>query len=79
MNDRENRRHLKLLRPMPGGKTCHSLPLLRLDFTHNVSLRQPFNVLVNLFSGEAVQVKVGIHIVYIGNFRESDMVRSNHG
>ena len=64
---------------MSGGKTCHSLPSLRLDFTHNVSLRQPFNVLVNLFSGEAVQVKVGIHIVYIGNFRESDMVRSNHG
>lgn len=41
---------------MSGGKTCHSL---RLDFTHNVSLRQPFNVLVNLFSGEAVQVRYG--------------------
>ena len=24
--------------------------------------------------GRAMQVKVGIHIVYIGNFRESDMV-----
>ncbi|XP_022785769.1 gamma-aminobutyric acid receptor subunit rho-2-like isoform X2 [Stylophora pistillata] len=41
LNDEENRRHLKLLRPMSGG--------------------------------EAVQVKVGIHIVYIGKFRESDM------
>jgi len=25
--------------------------------------------------GKAVKVKVGIFIVYIGNFRESDMVR----
>lgn len=30
---------------------------------------------IHISVGEAVQVRVGIHIVYIGNFRESDMVR----
>lgn len=44
LNSMEGKRHLKLLRPMSGGKAVH--------------------------------VKVGIFMVYIGNFRESDMTDS---
>lgn len=75
----ERKRYLKLIRPMSGGKPKEVIVYFYVLVHCNLisdSCRDSHGLLMNTFlPGKAVQVKVGIYIVYIGNFRESDMVR----